>query len=381
MASGSVTRRGEAWRARYRHPELGTEHQRTFDRKVEAQRWLRQELERVESGTWVDGSAGSITFEQFFESWAARQVWTTNTQVAMSLAVRVDVVPIDAAARDPHHPRRDVGEVDDDRRPPSGRRWRRARSRPGSSTSARCSGPRSGTGVIARRPDRRRPAAPAAQARRGAADPDPDEVGPVPGRRRRAVPGVRRRLRPGRAAARRGGRAAVRRRRLPAPAAARAAAGAASRRRGGRDPAAEVRLGAVGADARGAGGDPARARGARASSRTGCSPAARTTRRTRTPSATGGAPPCSGAGLSGIRLHDLRHFYASGLIADGCDVVTVQRALGHAKASTTLDTYAKLWPSGEDRTRRAASSLARQVLADSARNAGEMWAERPINGL
>ena len=42
------------------------------------------------------------------------------------------------------------------------------------------------------------------------------------------------------------------------------------------------------------------------------------------------------AGVSGIRLHDLRHFYASGLIADGRDVVTVQRALGHAKASTTL---------------------------------------------
>ena len=31
------------------------------------------------------------------------------------------------------------------------------------------------------------------------------------------------------------------------------------------------------------------------------------------------------AGLSGIKLHDLRHFYASGLIAAGCDVVTVQR--------------------------------------------------------
>ncbi|MGI9084204.1 MAG: site-specific integrase, partial [Aeromicrobium sp.] len=78
------------------------------------------------------------------------------------------------------------------------------------------------------------------------------------------------------------------------------------------------------------------------------------------------------AGVSGIRLHDLRHFYASGLIADGCDVVTVQRALGHAKASTTLDTYAKLWLSGEDRTRRAASSLARQVLSP---NVGEMWAK------
>ena len=34
----------------------------------------------------------------------------------------------------------------------------------------------------------------------------------------------------------------------------------------------------------------------------------------------------------GFTLHDLRHFYASGLIAAGCDVVTVQRALGHAQA-------------------------------------------------
>ena len=89
---------------------------------------------------------------------------------------------------------------------------------------------------------------------------------------------------------------------------------------------------------------------------------------------TGGARPCATPGVDGIRLHDLRHFYASGLIADGCDVVTVQRALGHAKASTTLDTYAKLWPSGEDRTRRAASSLARQVLGG---NAGEMRAREP----
>jgi integrase len=71
------------------------------------------------------------------------------------------------------------------------------------------------------------------------------------------------------------------------------------------------------------------------------------------------------AGVTGVRLHDLRHFYASGLIADGCDVVTVQRALGHAKASTTLDTYAKLWPSEEHHTRRAASSLAQQVHEDS----------------
>lgn len=65
---------------------------------------------------------------------------------------------------------------------------------------------------------------------------------------------------------------------------------------------------------------------------------------------------CKSAEIVGLTLHDLRHFYASGHIA-GCDVDTVQRALGHAKATTTLNTYAHLWPTAEDRTRKAASGL------------------------
>ena len=72
------------------------------------------------------------------------------------------------------------------------------------------------------------------------------------------------------------------------------------------------------------------------------------------------------AELTGIKLHDLRHFYASGLIAAGCDVVTVQRSLGHAKATTTLNTYAHLWPTAEDRTRRAAESIMSASLGEPA---------------
>jgi integrase len=71
------------------------------------------------------------------------------------------------------------------------------------------------------------------------------------------------------------------------------------------------------------------------------------------------------AGMS-YRLHDLRHFYASGLIAAGCDVVTVQRAPGHSSASTTLGTYAHLWPDANDRTRRAAGELVAAALGGSA---------------
>jgi integrase len=75
------------------------------------------------------------------------------------------------------------------------------------------------------------------------------------------------------------------------------------------------------------------------------------------------------AGCDGMHLHHLRHFYASGLIAAGCDVVTVQRALGHSSASVTLNTYSHLWPSAEDRTRSAAAGMLAEVMsaADSLR--------------
>lgn len=45
-------------------------------------------------------------------------------------------------------------------------------------------------------------------------------------------------------------------------------------------------------------------------------------------------------GLTGLRLHHLRHFSATQLLALGVDIRTVSGRLGHAKASTTLDIYA-----------------------------------------
>jgi len=67
------------------------------------------------------------------------------------------------------------------------------------------------------------------------------------------------------------------------------------------------------------------------------------------------------AGVPTMHLHDLRHFFASGLIAAGCDVVTVQRALGHSSPTVTLRTYAHLWPDAADRTRTAAQGLMTNV--------------------
>jgi integrase len=45
-------------------------------------------------------------------------------------------------------------------------------------------------------------------------------------------------------------------------------------------------------------------------------------------------------GLDGVRLHDLRHFAATRMLAAGVPVRTVSGRLGHANAATTLGVYA-----------------------------------------
>ncbi|MFD4630038.1 tyrosine-type recombinase/integrase [Streptomyces sp. NPDC058284] len=59
----------------------------------------------------------------------------------------------------------------------------------------------------------------------------------------------------------------------------------------------------------------------------------------------------------GASLYDPRHFYASLLIKHRESVKTVQKRLGHAKPSITLDTYTHLWPDEEDTTRAAVESV------------------------
>ncbi len=54
------------------------------------------------------------------------------------------------------------------------------------------------------------------------------------------------------------------------------------------------------------------------------------------------------AGVGRFRLHDLRHFMATQMLAHGVAVVTVSQRLGHARASTTLNVYGHCIP-GADR--------------------------------
>lgn len=56
-------------------------------------------------------------------------------------------------------------------------------------------------------------------------------------------------------------------------------------------------------------------------------------------------------------FHDLRHFYASLLIRHGESVKVVQKRLGHASVTQTLDTYGHLWPDSDDQTRAAVDEV------------------------
>ena len=72
---------------------------------------------------------------------------------------------------------------------------------------------------------------------------------------------------------------------------------------------------------------------------------------------------CYDAGLDHVRLHDLRHFVATRLLASGVDVRTVSGRLGHSLASTTLNVYAAFVP---DADRHAAHVISRLVTGGTA---------------
>ncbi|HJE84072.1 MAG TPA: site-specific integrase [Corynebacterium amycolatum] len=63
----------------------------------------------------------------------------------------------------------------------------------------------------------------------------------------------------------------------------------------------------------------------------------------------------------GWGFHALRHVYATSQLARGRSIKAVQKALGHASAATTMDTYWHVLPDEEDLLRGSASSLVRAL--------------------
>ncbi|QWC86563.1 site-specific integrase [Nocardioidaceae bacterium] len=361
--AGSVAKRPDGrWRARYRD-EAGKERARHFARKIDAQRWLDDISSTLIAGTYVDPSAGKVTFRQFYDQWAERQLWVPSTRANADLAV--NSVPFLhkslSAVR-----RSDVES------------WIKTGSQRWAATTikTRFVIVRSiFRGAIAERLISIDPTAGVALPRRRKAAaamrvPTTKEVGQLLALADGSL-----------ISSRRGFRAYV------------ALCAFAGLRKG---ETAAVQVGDVDFSGR-------CLTVARQLQRDGATYAIRAPKYnserlvylpddlvvilqehvSRHVSGTavdtwlftvGGEPlndnaitwrwraTRTAAQLPHVRLHDLRHFYASGLIAAGCDVVTVQRALGHASATTTLNTYSHLWPTAEDRTRAAASGLLREAL-------------------
>ncbi len=362
--AGNIAKRPDGkWRARYRD-EAGKEHARHFDRKVDAQRWLDEVSSTVLSGTYVDPAAGKITFTRFYDDWSVRQLWVPATRANADLAT--------GSATFADLPMKSIRRSHIEA-------WVKAMSTRWASTTLKT------RFVIVRSVFRA-----AVADRIIAADPCTGVVLP---RTRKAeaamrIPSVEEvgllvtHADSNRVSTRKGFRAYV------------ALCAFAGLRKG---EAAAVQLGDIDFLRR-------QLTVARQLQRDGSSYAIRppkygservvylpdelvTILSEHVAAHLIGTDPDTwlftvddepmydnaitwrwratrtAAKLPAVRLHDLRHFYASGLIAAGCDVVTVQRALGHSTATTTLNTYSHLWPTAEDRTRAAASGLMRQALA------------------
>ena len=70
----------------------------------------------------------------------------------------------------------------------------------------------------------------------------------------------------------------------------------------------------------------------------------------------------------GTRFHDLRHFYASTLIAANVNPKVIQARLGHATMAETMDTYGHLFPDSEDLGRGVVDGVLADALAEQERS-------------
>lgn len=371
----SVQKRPDGkYRARYRD-ESGREHARHFDRRTDAARWLAEVTAAQVTGTYCDPKAGRVTFADFYASWAPRQVWVPGTVKAMDLAAR------DASAS--------FGSVPLSRlRRSHVEGWVKAMDTRGlapGTVKTRVNNVRAVLRAAVR--DRVIPSDPSEgvtlpRARRREAAMELPTVDQVAALIAAAEPRFRAFLslaafagmRLGEVAALQVGDIDFLRRQI-------VVSRQVQRAGGGR---VEIRAPKYGSERVVYAGDTLlRILAAHVADH--CPGDAPSRWLFAGIGQRGDQPPHQNtvthvwgkarrsARVEGLTLHDLRHYYASGLIAAGCDVVTVQRALGHRSATITLSTYAHLWPTAEDRTRRAAEDLAAAAvekgLADCVRTA------------
>jgi integrase len=360
---------GLRWRARYVDDD-GKERAKGFRTKADAQRWLNGVVAAQETGSYVDPRLGKTTFNSFYRDWSKRQVWESSTRHVMDQSAR-SVTFADTALAElrPSHLEAWVKKMQDDGLEPSTIRTRFSNVR--SVIRAAVHDRFMAREITARiKLPRVRKAAAAMTI------PTAEEVGAVlrladewfgPYVAVCAFAGLRR----GEACALRVGDVDFLRKELHVQ----------RQVQWTDDGRMEIRPPKYGSErivfipdglltilaehirVRRPGDDPARWMFPGYLDEAAPAHAARVNRFWRATRAKAGID---------YKLHDLRHYYASGLIAAGCDPVTVQRALGHSSAAMTLTVYSHLWPDASDRTRAAAGDMLDHALgaADGLRTEG-----------
>jgi integrase len=81
------------WRAGYRGPD-GREHSRSFHRKIDAERWLRDELQKQDRGLWIDPSAGATPFGEYAETWFQGLVLKPKTMAGYRSLLDSRILPV-----------------------------------------------------------------------------------------------------------------------------------------------------------------------------------------------------------------------------------------------------------------------------------------------
>lgn len=73
-------------------------------------------------------------------------------------------------------------------------------------------------------------------------------------------------------------------------------------------------------------------------------------------------PALNRAGIDKIRFHDLRHTYASLLLANGAPMKYVQHQLGHSSITMTMDLYTHLLPEVNDKCVNLLNSIVNNAI-------------------
>ncbi len=106
--------RAASWRARYRSPD-GRLLSKAFDRKVDAERWLRDELAKLDRGQWVDPEHGRIAWAEYSNQVLADRVHVSARTIETDRLAHKRVAPwigdIPLAQITPHQLRRLTSEL------------------------------------------------------------------------------------------------------------------------------------------------------------------------------------------------------------------------------------------------------------------------------